>query len=434
MSERYAALDIGAIQADMAAASEARSGAMARTAAIWLLLLGVTFGQRFCVPFGASQIPISTFMAYGALYLLLTSGRARVNAVALILYGAVVASLVVTLFFGKVFFSSFSFFYLILLYFIYLFSTDVTRSEYLGYLKIFQNLMIGLAIIALAQFAEQLTLHTTTSLFDLIPESLQVAGYNTRPTLFYGSSFYKANADFFLEPSFLSQYMAVAIIIEILFFASWKRIALYAAAIFVSFSGTGMILLLLFAVATVIRTKRWAMLYPLPLVVILLIVFQDNQFVTAIIGRLGEFDDTNTSAFMRFIGPNEVLSAILGPDFGAFLVGRGPGFVEELNRGALGAPVNFPVIHKMLLEYGIIGTLPFMVFIVTRFFAGSRSKLLSAAALLMYLFLSGSLLQPHTIYLFYVLVILMPMQPGETEEGAATERVTSRPLALGAAS
>jgi hypothetical protein len=434
MSERYAALDINAVLADMAAASEVRSGATARTAAIWLLLLAVTFGQRFCVPFGTSQIPISTFMAYGALYLLLTSGRARINAVALILYGAVVASLVVTLFFGKVFFSTFSFFYLILLYFVYLFSTDVTRSEYLGYLKIFQNLMIGLALIAVAQFVEQLTLHTTMSLFDFVPENFLVAGYNTRPTLFYGSGFYKANADFFLEPSFLSQYMAVAIIIEILFFASWKRIALYGAAIFVSFSGTGMVLLLLFAVATVIRTKRWAMLYPLPLLVILLIVFQDNQFVMAIIGRLGEFDETNTSAFMRFIGPNEVLSGILGPDFGAFLVGRGPGFVEELNRGALGAPVNFPVIHKMLLEYGIVGTLPFMVFVVTRFFAGSRSKLLSAAAVLMYLVLSGSLLQPHTIYLFYVLVILMPMQDGEAEEGAVAAGGASRPVALGAAS
>jgi hypothetical protein len=425
MSERYAALDIGAIQAEMAAASEARSGTAARTAAIWLLMLGVTVGQRFCVPFGTSQIPISAFMAYGALYLLLTSGRARVNAVALVLYGAVVVSLVVTLFFGKVFFSTFSFFYLILLYFVYLFSTDVTRSEYLGYLKIFQKLMIGLAVIALAQFVEQLTLHTTMSLFDLVPENFQVAGYNTRPTLFYGSAFYKANADFFLEPSFLSQYMAVAIIIEILFFGSWNRIALYGAAIFASFSGTGMVLLLLFAVATVIQSKRWTLLYPLPLLVILLIVFQDNQFVTAIIGRLGEFDDTNTSAFMRFIGPNEVLTSILGPDFGAFLVGRGPGFVEELNRGWLGNPVNFPVIHKLLLEYGIIGTLPFMVFIVTRFFAGSRSKLLSAAALLMYLLLSGSLLQPHTIYLFYVLVILMPMP--------AEERPNERPSAARAA-
>jgi hypothetical protein len=432
MSERYAALDIGALQADMAAASAARSGTMARTAAVWMLLLGATFGQRFGVPFGASQIPISAFLAYGALYLLLTSGRARINAAALILYAAVVAALVVTLFFGKVFFSTFSFFYLLLLYFVYLFSIDVTRAEYLGYLKIFQNLMIGLAIIALAQFVEQLTLHTTMSLFDLVPENYQVAGYNTRPTLFYGSTFYKANADFFLEPSFLSQYMAVAIIVEILFFGSWKRIALYGAAIFASFSGTGMVLLLLFAVATVIRSRRWAMLYPLPFLVALLIVFQDNQFVTAIVGRLGEFDDTNTSAFMRFIGPNEVLTAILGPDFGAFLVGRGPGFVEELNRGALGAPVNFPVIHKMLLEYGIIGTLPFMAFIVTRFFAGSRSTLLSAAALLMYLVLSGSLLQPHTIYLFYVLVILMPMQPGETGEGAAATRDVSRPLALGA--
>jgi O-antigen ligase len=86
----------------------------------------------------------------------------------------------------------------------------------------------------------------------------------------------------------------------------------------------------------------------------------------------------------------------------------------------------------MLLEYGIIGTVPFLAFIVTRFFAGSRSKLLSGAVLLMYLFLSGSLLQPHTIYLFYVLVIMMPMQENETEETTAAQPAPGA-LALGAA-
>ena len=46
-------------------------------------------------------------------------------------------------------------------------------------------------------------------------------------------------------------------------------------------------------------------------------------------------------------------------------------------------------------------------------FAAPRSRVLAGALFVMYLFLSGSLLQPHTIYLFYVLSILFPLQPEE---------------------
>ncbi|HZS83869.1 MAG TPA: hypothetical protein VFA50_13425 [Stellaceae bacterium] len=383
------------------------TGALARRSAVLLLLLGVTFGQRFCFPLGTFQISIVVPLAYLAIYLLLASGQLRINTIAIVLYAATITAMIATLYIGKANFSPFSFWYLIVLYFVYIFSVDVPLGEYLDDLEIFQKLLLILAGIAFLQFAEQLLSGATFSIFAYIPHDYWLFGYNTRPTIAYESMFHKANAEFFLEPSFLSQYMAIGIIIEMLYFARWRRIAVYAAAIFTSFSGTGMVLLALFAIAAIVRSKRYEFLYAVPILVFLYIVFQDNPYVTAITGRVNEFDSENSSAFVRFIGPNEALAELIYPDFLAFLVGKGPGAVDHLGR-SLDFVSNFPVMHKVLIEYGIVGFVPFMTFITYRFFAAARSRLLAAALFIMYLFLSGSLLQPHTIYLFYVLTIMMP--------------------------
>jgi hypothetical protein len=240
------------------------SGAFARKAAVILLLLGVTFLQRFCFPLGTFQISIVVPLAYIALYFLIASSQIRINTIGFLLYALTVTLMVVTLFFGKYFFSPFSVLYIFVLYLPYIFSVDVSREEYLSHLAIFQTLLVGLAAIALVQLACELAGVAFPSLFDYLPQDFWLLGYNTRPTLGYTSSFHKSNAEFFLEPSFLSQYMALGIIIEILYFGKWWRIALYGLAIFASFSGTGMVLLVLFGAFCVIKAKRYELLLILP--------------------------------------------------------------------------------------------------------------------------------------------------------------------------
>jgi hypothetical protein len=397
--------------------SRAAAGERLCGAGIVMLLTAVTFGQRFCFPLGTFQIPIAAPVAFLSLWLFFVSGRVRISTVGLLLYSLTVSCLILTLYFGKIWFSPFSLFYLILLYLVYVFSIDVSRADYLRYVKFFQNAMLVMAVIAFAQFAEQITTHTRLTLFDYIPTEFWIRGYNTRPTLGYESTFYKANAEFFLEPSFLSQYLAIAIINELLFFGRWRRMALYAGAIFCSFSGTGMVLLALFAIVSVVKAKRYELLYPLPLLLILFLVFQDNTYVQAITGRITEINDQASSAYIRFGAPNEALADVLFGHFGTFLVGKGPGAVDQIS-SAIGVIANYPVFHKLMIEYGLVGTLPFLSFILYCALARPRSRILAAALLVMYLVLSGSLLQPHTIYLFYVLAIAMPSRPEEAEAAA----------------
>ena len=403
--------------ADMVAPSAASPAqARIRSFGVILLMLAVTFGQRFCVPFGVTQLPLTAPLAYVALIAFFMSGLTRINTAGFLLYAMTIFSIIATFFAPKTYFSAFSFFYLAGLYFVWLFSVDVDRDEYKRYLNVFQRIMMVMAGIAILQFAEQLATHTTFSIFSYVPKGFWMEGYNTRPTLGYESTFHKANGEFFLEPSFLSQYLAVAVIIEVLFFGNIKRLALYGAGMFCSFSGTGMMLVVLFLAVSMIKARRWELLYPLPVVLVLYVIFQDNPYVTAITGRVGEFGTEGSSASVRFSTPNQALfDLVFGNDFVAFLIGKGPGMVDQLGTLFRYGEANYPVFHKLMIEYGAVGTLPFCIFLLYSFFSRPRSRVLSAALFFMYAILSGSLLQPHTIFLCYVLAICMPIQQEEID-------------------
>jgi hypothetical protein len=391
------------------------SQARLRATGVILLILAVTFGQRLCIPLGELQLPITAPLAYLALALFVASGLVRIDATGLALYSASIVAMIATFLAPKLWFSLFSFVYLAGLYFVWLFSVDVDRETYKRYLLVFQRVMMVMAAIALAQFAEQLATGTRLSLFEHVPKGFWLEGYNTRPTLGWGSDFRKSNGEFFLEPSFLSQFLAVAIIIEILFFGNWRRIALFGAGIFCSFSGTGMLLLVLFGIATIIKARRYELLYPAPLLFVLFLLVQDNTYVQAITGRINEFGAEGTSASIRFDAPNEALFDLVNRDFLGFLIGRGPGVVDRLGDFYHYGESNYPAVHKLLIEYGLVGTVPFVLFLCWRFFAWPRSRILAGALFIMYMVLSGSLLQPHTIFLAYVLAIALPLS---TEEAA----------------
>jgi hypothetical protein len=184
----------------------------------------------------------------------------------------------------------------------------------------------------------------------------------------------------------------------------------------------------LFGIATIVKSRRYELLYPLPLLFVLYFFVQDNPYVTAITGRVNEFGAEGSSAQVRFETPNEALYDLINRDFIGFLIGRGPGVVDQLGLFLQYGESNYPALHKLLIEYGLVGTIPFMAFLCWRFFAWPRSRILGGALFFMYMVLSGSLLQPHTIFLAYVLVIAMPL----SSEEASLRLARRRPAGLGA--
>jgi hypothetical protein len=104
------------------------------------------------------------------------------------------------------------------------------------------------------------------------------------------------------------------------------------------------------------------------------------------LGRVGEFQDTGTSGFGRFVAP-VLLTATQFNDSSLLLllVGNGPGTAKSLNSAAFYSAFS-PTWFKLLIEYGIIGLFVFVCFLA---FCLRRSKcpgLVLAAIIVNYIF------------------------------------------------
>jgi hypothetical protein len=139
-------------------------------------------------------------------------------------------------------------------------------------------------------------------------------------------------------------------------------------------------------------------------------LFPELPIVSSFIGRSTEYQDPGSSAYERFVGPFFQIFAQLGDSWQNWLFGVGPGntkdenvaLVSSANLGILWAPL------KLLVEYGVVGAVPFCVFLLHCFFHASRSYILSAVLLIFYFYLSGNLLAPHVVTLCFALLSFLP--------------------------
>jgi hypothetical protein len=123
----------------------------------------------------------------------------------------------------------------------------------------------------------------------------------------------------------------------------------------------------------------------------------------------GEGNTQTSSSNARFVKPYERVYDDLSESVPHSIVGRGPGFAERDADEVFaqqGIPIVYPVVPKLTYEYGLFAGLLFAGFIVFAFLNRTPSVVIASSALLMHFFLSGSLLQAHTLYLCYILTSL----------------------------
>jgi hypothetical protein len=276
------------------------------------------------------------------------------------------------------------------------------QDVYRDLLEFFNRLMVVLAIVALVQWGAQLVGWRYEDPLASLPDTLLLHTYNTFYPIYYGSEIMKTNAVVFLEPSFCSQYLALAVVIQLLLGGKRWRLALYLGAILTTLSGTGLLLLALGVSVLIIRRGgRWAV--QTVIIVGAAIVAVSLTPVAAIIGpRLSETTQTNSSGNARFVAPYIQVADALSSNFSALMFGRGPGAVSRSTGNVVfnpyGLEINYPVVPKLAAEYGLIAAIVFAWFILPAIAGRPRSPTLAAVLLLLYLALSGSLLQPATVY------------------------------------
>jgi hypothetical protein len=379
----------------------------------WLFFLGV-LTQRLALP-GASPIPAALPIYLAAAALLYAQRGLAIKRNVLISTIAVMCLLIVVCVLTGRDFSINSLVYLIVLYLpLSLGAPEAAELEpepepkpeptYDGELKWFSTMMCVFAIVAIWQFASQVILKIPYSdPLSVLPEWIKIPNYEISYPIEYRSSIYKSNAYLFLEPSFLSQFLALALLIEIVVYRRVVAMGLQMAAIACTFSGTG-ILLLAFTLPLVIlgnlRDRRVVALAGVAAVIMVGAVMSNS----AVSERIAEWGARDSSASIRFSVPYQRLAELSFNNLSSLLTGYGAGAADRLKVDDQLA--NFPAIPKALIEYGVLGGVPLLTLIALRIFAGIRNFPIAVGLFCMQFFLSGALLQPISVFLLFYFLYL----------------------------
>jgi hypothetical protein len=391
--------------------------------ALQLMVVAVVALQRFAVPGIGTALCLPIVLAIVAYLVLLDAlvyDAMRFGLYLLAVGGCCAAALLSAAYFRDEW-SPKSLALLVVLYIPFLLRLRAEfRHLYRPLLEFFNAIMVVVACVALLQWSAQVAGWDYHDPLDVVPSHFLIQTYNTTYPVHYGSPIMKSNAFVFLEPSFCSQFLAIALIVQLLLGGRRWRLPLYAAALLTTVSGTGLILAVVaLAFLGVRRGPAWTARI-LVLLVLAGAVVQSTPLGEIFAARSTERTEQNSSGNARFVAPYMLVAGGLTKDIPTFLVGRGPGIVSRTSGvevfNAERIEANYPVIPKLAAEYGVIAALVFAGFMIITITSGTPSPTVSVMMLMVYFALSGSLLQPHTVLTAYVFTSLFA-RPGAVGRG-----------------
>ena len=267
--------------------------------------------------------------------------------------------------------------------------------------RVYVRLMCLSAVVAIGQLAGQVSGSWTFEdlLADVVPGQYLLGDYNTVTTIAYGSPTVKSQAFVFLEPSFLSQYLALAVVVAVLLRAPVWQPLLLAAGMVTTFSGTGIVLLVAGAVLIVLRSLRSLRPTLLATGALAVVVLLSTPWAAPLTDRSQEASESTSSWSLRFVLPYQEVAAGIAEVPRRYLTGAGPGTAERLlesDKQGAGLAVVYPVVPKLVFEYGLLAGLLFACFWLITLVRHPPWPVVPGCLVVMLGLLSGSLLQPTT--------------------------------------
>lgn len=385
--------------------------------------------QRFGLPVGGPQSQVFVSLVLAPLFMapLVLTGQVRISVGAAFAFLLALCCLLLTTILTVLFpdlemrFSLLSVIELFLLLALILpqpagaFDTKVVLPAFIFWARL-------LAVAGLIQYVAQfggVRFFSFATTFPKLGPVLTESGYHVVAPLRYGSSIYRANGLFLLEPSILSQVMALAVVIDVFVLRRMKWLAVYAAALLASFSGTGaLILVLTLLVAGVISPRQLpravgALVVMVVLAGIAAVAFP-AQFATLTERASGE----DPSAHARYAAQLTVLQTIATDP--RLVAGFGPGAADGfIQSGSMSA------LLKMFFDYGLLGLLTLVAFILAVWWR-SDYPALTLVAIFTFQLGGGYLLFPPMVLLLSLLCTWSrPFPPRQISTSALMRRVRS---------
>jgi len=203
----------------------------------------------------------------------------------------------------------------------------------------------------------------------------------------YGSHVYRANGVFLMEPSFLSQVLAVAIVVELSGRNRWWLQAILGAGLLVSYSGTGFMILALCVPLLVVAKRRWDFLVLFLFLAVLVSAFGEQLFLDKLLSRVNEFHSYGSSGFARFVGGFYMFDQFMWGHPLRTLFGYGAGSFKDY-MALSHYPVSEMPLFKMVFEFGVVGAAAYFSFLFYCLFASPAPRLVSLA-IAMTFFMNG---------------------------------------------
>jgi hypothetical protein len=376
------------------------------------LLVSALFLPRFTLPFGKTYLALD-FVPTGFILLhQFLSGKLLIQYDRLLWFIAVgvVATCSLVLNFAGASLTSYLLF-LVLCSMLAL-SRPSSPDRYKSTLQAFQFLVMLLSCLAVAQFVAQFVVDGVKLImfYGIFPDVLYNGVSHTIHQI-EGSSLLKSNGIFLAEPSDLSQITALGILIESLEFRRPRYLLVMMLGCLLAYSGTGLMILLLFLPLASLRHSRVA------LAVLLVGVLALGLFATGIIdfsvflGRTAEFETPGASGFSRFVGPFWLAAKFFATgSLQALLVGNGPGSKTQLRDAWYYAASGW---LKQLFEYGIIGSFIFVCFLSSCLRRSRCPRLVLAALISTDFFIQDFLVT----WVFTIMVVLCTVHGPEPRHG-----------------
>ncbi len=291
----------------------------------------------------------------------------------------------------------------------------VTFAQPVGQARFFRTVnrcLLVAAIAGLLQFAAQFAGLRVFSFAGFLPDWLLFEqGYNLQIPSGIGDLF-KSNGFFLVEPSVYSQMMALGLMIEGLTTRKPRTLALFAAGLLLSFSGTGWIVLGAFLLAAPFCLGGRGLALAAAMAILAagaagIVILFAPDIAQAFAVRLDEVTNPGTSGHMRFVTPFWLLGDVIATDPSAALVGIGAGMAERQTL-PYEYDVNTPV--KIAVEYG----LPALIAYLSLFTMAARTAIQGALfvpVMVLFLFTGGYQQFPPIVFIVLLLTSIARLRP-----------------------
>jgi hypothetical protein len=339
-------------------------------------------------PFGDRGIGIALFLLPVTACVGFAAGLLSLHPVRLSLFLLLAGVLSITSLFGVAEFSVSSMAMFVVLHLPFVFAgNQVARPDGRPPIhEFFLNLALVIGVCAMLQFFLQsvVPVRFLFPMENFVPPAFVMQHFNSQGVLEYGSSTYRANGVFLPEPSYFSQLMGIAIVLELCMQGRWLRLAIYSVALLTAGAGTGVMIVAVCVPLLLIRRGRWDLLLIGIAGIAAVAAFGSSTYVGHLASRAGEFDAVGSSAFARFIGGFYLFDQFLWDDPLRTLFGFGAGSFSEYAGRAHYAVAEMP-LFKMVLEFGVLGALCYFLVLGYFLFSSPAPKILVLAILIAFL-------------------------------------------------